>query len=213
MPGGVGVEVAYAAYAGADGEGDFAEDGDGGGGRCGECGDGLEGEGLEGVAGEDGDGFAEDDVAGGLAAAEVVVVERGQVVVDEGVGVEHLERGAEVGCACGNLAGAGDHAGGLHAEDGAEALAAGEGAVAHGAVDGVGERVGRGQKAFEGGVGELRRRREAGFVRWSPSGLDDKSSERDGKMRAAVGDRYGLEGARESGECLSATRMRRQVKM
>ena len=56
--------------------------------------DGLEGEGLEGVAGEDGGGFAEDDVAGGLAAAEVVVVESGKVVVDEGVGVEHLE-----GCA------------------------------------------------------------------------------------------------------------------
>ena len=42
-----------------------------------ELGDGLEGEGLQGVAGEDGDGFAEDLVAGGLAAAEVVVVEGG----------------------------------------------------------------------------------------------------------------------------------------
>ena len=40
-------------------------------------GDGLEGEGLESVAGEDGDGFAEDDVAGWLAAAKVVVVEGG----------------------------------------------------------------------------------------------------------------------------------------
>ena len=60
-------------------------------------GDGLEGEGLEGVAGEDGGGFAEDDVAGGLAAAKVVVVEGGEVVVDEGVGVEHLQGCAEVG--------------------------------------------------------------------------------------------------------------------
>ena len=100
-----GVEVADAAYAGADGEGDFAEDGDGGGGWGGELGDGLEGEGLEGVAGEDGGGFAEDDVAGGLAAAEVVVVEGGEVVVDEGVGVEHLEGGAEIGCACGESRG------------------------------------------------------------------------------------------------------------
>ena len=91
MPGGSGLEVADAAYAGADGEGDLAEDGDGGGGRSGKPRDGLEGEGLEGVAGEDGGGFAEDDVAGGLAAAEVVVVESGEVVVDEGVGVEHLE--------------------------------------------------------------------------------------------------------------------------
>ena len=122
----------------------------------GERGDGLEGEGLEGVAGEDGDGFAEDDVAGGLAAAEVVVVEGGEVVVDEGVGVEHLEGCAEVGCAFGDVGCAADHAGGFHAEDGAEAFAAGEGAVAHGAVDGVGKGVGRGQEAFEGGVGELR---------------------------------------------------------
>ena len=59
-------------------------------GRGGEVGDDLEGEVLEGVAGEDGDGFAEDYVAGGLAAAEVVVVEGGEVVVDEGVGVGHL---------------------------------------------------------------------------------------------------------------------------
>ena len=72
-------------------------------GGSGQVGDGLEGEGLEGVAGEDGDGFAEDDVAGGFAAAEVVVVEGGEVVVDEGVGVEHLEGCAEIGCACGEL--------------------------------------------------------------------------------------------------------------
>ena len=137
-----GREGAVGAYSGADGEGDFAEDGDGGGGWCGELRDGLEGEGLEGVAGEDGDGFAEDYVAGGLAAAEVVVVEGGEVVVDEGVGVDHLDGCAEVGCAFGDVAGAGDHAGGFHAEDGAEAFAAGEGAVAHGAVDGVREGVG-----------------------------------------------------------------------
>ena len=122
----------------------------------GRAGDGLEGEGLEGVAGEDGDGFAEDDVAGGLAATEVVVVERGEVVVDEGVGVEHLEGCAEIGCAFGDVFTAGDHAGSLHAEDRAEAFASGEGAVAHGAVDGVREGVGRGQEAFESSVGELR---------------------------------------------------------
>ena len=158
-----GFEIADAAYAGADGERDFAEDGYGGGGWGGKCGDGLEGEGLEGVAGEDGGGFAEDDVAGGLAAAEVVVVEGGEVVVDEGVGVEHLEGCAEVGCACGDFVSAGDHAGGFHAEDGAEAFAAGEDAVAHGAVDGVREGVGRGQKAFEGCIGELGAGVEQGF--------------------------------------------------
>ncbi len=130
------------AYSGAYGEGDVAEDRDYGCGVCRELGDGLEGEGLEGVAGEDGDGFAEDYVAGGLAAAEVVVVEGGEVVVDEGVGVEHFEGCSEIGYAFGVSVGAGDHPGGFHAEDGAEAFASGEGAVAHGSVDGVREGVG-----------------------------------------------------------------------
>ena len=74
--------------------------------------------------------------------------------MDEGIGVEHLERGAEVGDAGWEFAGGGDHAGGLDAEDGAEALAAGEDGVTHGSVDGVRLRVGRGEKAFKAGVGE-----------------------------------------------------------
>ena len=68
--------------------------------RCGgrgELGDRLEGECLQCVAGEDCDGFAEGDVAGGFAAAQIVVVERGQIVVDQRVGVDHFDRSAEVG--------------------------------------------------------------------------------------------------------------------
>ena len=97
-----GRDAGGGSYAGADGEGEVVEDGDDGGGWGGEIGDDLEGEVLEGVAGEDGDGFSEGYVAGGLAAAEVVVVEGGEVVVDEGVGVGHFDGGAEVGCACGD---------------------------------------------------------------------------------------------------------------
>src|ERR1700722_11440132 len=80
----LGVEVADRAYAGADGEGYFAEERY----RC--CG------GRGGRAGEDDGGFAEEDMAGGLPAAKVVVVEVGKFVVDEGVGVEHLQCCAEV---------------------------------------------------------------------------------------------------------------------
>ena len=123
--------------------------------------DGLEGEGLERVAGEDGGGFAERDVAGGLAAAEVVVVERGEVVVDERVGVEHFDGGAEAGGAVGYVAG--DHACGFHGEDGAQAFAAGEGGVAHRAVDAVRLRGGRGEQALECGVGERGAGGEEGF--------------------------------------------------
>ena len=68
--------------------------------------------------------------------------------------MRHFYRGTEICCAGRDLAGAGYHAGGFHAEDGAEALAAGEGAVAHGAVDGVGFGGGRGEEALERCVGE-----------------------------------------------------------
>ena len=135
-----------------------------GGGR-GQLGDGLEGERLQRVAGEDGDGFAEGDVAGGMAAAQVVVIERGQIVVDERIGVEHLQRRAEVGDACGQLTVTGHHARGFHAEDRAQAFAAGEDAVAHGAVDGMGQRIGRGEESFEGCVGERDARGEQGSYR------------------------------------------------
>ena len=79
--------------------------------RAGHCepGERLVGEGLERVSGEDGDGFAENDVAGGLAAAEIVVVERRQIVVDERIGVQHLDGCAEVFYSGEGIA-AGDHA-------------------------------------------------------------------------------------------------------
>ena len=60
--------------------------------RKGQGGEDFEGEGEEGIAGKEGDGFAELDVAGREPSAEVVVVEGGEVVVDEGEGVDHLER-------------------------------------------------------------------------------------------------------------------------
>ena len=149
-----GVEIAEAADAGAHRNRDLAQDLHYGiGGRRNLC-DGLEGERLQRVAGQDGDGFAEGDVAGWLAAAQVVVVQRGQIVVDQRVGVQHLDGGAEVLDALGQFAGAGDHPRGLHAQDGLQALAAGEDAVAHGTVDGVGQRLGRGQESFECSVRE-----------------------------------------------------------
>ena len=59
------------------------------------CGQGAFGENAEGVgqqavAREDRKGFAVDPVVGRLAPAVVVVVHRGQIVVDEAVGVDHL---------------------------------------------------------------------------------------------------------------------------
>ena len=80
----------------AGGVGDFADDGDA---RLGWARDlrqhfiGLR---LQGVSGQDGDGLAESLVAGRTAAPQVVVIERGQIVVDQGIGVEHFERRAHL---------------------------------------------------------------------------------------------------------------------
>ena len=93
------------AFDGAGGFGDEADDADGAVGLCSELGENLVGKGLERVAGKDGGGFSEGDVAGGLAAAEVVVVERGEIVVDERVGVEHFDRCAQVCDAVGKSSG------------------------------------------------------------------------------------------------------------
>ena len=51
----------------------------------------LDGLGEEAVAREDRHVLPEHDVAGGLAAAQLVVIHRGEVVVDQGVGVDQLD--------------------------------------------------------------------------------------------------------------------------
>ena len=109
----------------------------------------FEGDGEEGVTGEDGDGFAEDFVRGGLAAAEIVVVHAGEIVMDEGVGVDALD-GAGEGEGLGGFAA--DDLGAGEADDGAEALAAGEDGVAHRLVDGGGLGGGGREVVIERGV-------------------------------------------------------------
>ena len=49
--------------------------------------------GEEPVAGQDRNVLAVDDVRGRAPATQLVVVHRGQVVVDQGVGVDQLDRG------------------------------------------------------------------------------------------------------------------------
>ena len=88
---------------------------------------------LERIAGEKGDGFAVDLVAGGDAAAQVVVVHAGEIVVDEGVGVEALDgRRGVLGGGAVRAARPGPH----RAEGGTDPLAAREQAVAHRGVEG-----------------------------------------------------------------------------
>ena len=81
------------------------------------------------VAGEDRQGLAEDHVAGRPAAAQVVVVHRRQVVVDQRVGVDHLDARRRAACARSRRRPTASHGG--EREDRPEPLAAGEQAVAH----------------------------------------------------------------------------------
>ena len=93
---------------------------------------------LECIAGQDCGGLSERHVAGGFAPPKIIVIQRGQIIVDEGIGVQHFDCCAEVGDAFGKLTRACDHARGFHAKYGAEPLAACEDAVAHRTMDGVG---------------------------------------------------------------------------
>ena len=93
----------------------------------------VEGARQQRVAGQDRDRLAEHHVRGRLAAAQVVVVHRGQVVVDQAVGVDHLDRAGERH----QLARARRRRPRRHASTstGRMRLPPGEQAVAHGAVD------------------------------------------------------------------------------
>ncbi len=97
-----------------------------------------EGLGVEAIAGQDRDVLAERTVTRGLPSADVVIVHRGQVVVDQRVGMDQLERGCE-----------GQHVGGVEShrgrrgqsEHGADPLARREQRVAHRLLQPVGGRI------------------------------------------------------------------------
>jgi hypothetical protein len=102
--------------------------------------------GEEAVAGQDGDVLPEGDVARGLPTAQVVVVHRREVVVDQRVRMDHLDRRAEredlgrrtpEGLGCGE---------GEHRPD---ALATGEQRVAHGLLEPRGAGLAREAKPVE----------------------------------------------------------------
>ena len=94
--------------------------------------DDREGFGEEPIPCQHRDAFSEDDMSGGLTAAQIVVVHAGQVVVHEGVGVDDLNRtGGTEGVPGISTAGLRSS----ETENGPEALAAREDGVAHGLVD------------------------------------------------------------------------------
>jgi len=96
------------------------------------AGDRGKGLGEEPVPGQDGHRFAVDLVTSGASAAKIIVVHAGQVVVDQGVGVNAFDRtGGRQGSGFGSPGGPG----GGQAEDGAKALPPGEETITHGLVN------------------------------------------------------------------------------
>src|SRR5712671_1401062 len=88
-------------------------------------------------------------MAGGFAAAKIVVVQGWQVIMNQRIGVNHfdgagrMQRGGNVGS---------EYPSGLNAKDRAYALAAGKNAIAHGLMNGSGSSGYLGQEFFERGV-------------------------------------------------------------
>ena len=87
-----------------------------------------EGLGLQGVADQDGRGLVPLLVDGGLAAAQVVIVHRRQVVVDQRIAVDELHRRRHPHRA---VAGDAEQAGAGHDQEGTQPLAAAQACVAH----------------------------------------------------------------------------------
>ena len=78
-------------------------------------------------------------MAGRFAAAQVIVIEGGQVVVDQRIGMQHLDGCAQIFNTRWKIAAVGctgmDHAGRFHGQDRPQTLASGKGAVTHGSMD------------------------------------------------------------------------------
>ena len=131
----------HAVYS-ADGAGNQPDNLNGGSRRAIEPGQYLKRAGLQRVTGEDGDGFTKSLVAGGLAAAQIVVVQGRQIVMNQRIGVKHLQGCAQPGNSVGQRARDGDRC--LHGQHRAKALSPGERGVTHGAVN-------RGRNGFDAG--------------------------------------------------------------
>src|SRR6266496_1857527 len=108
---------------------------------------------LQSVSRQNRDRFTKSFVAGGTAAPEVVIVERGQVVVNQGIGVQHFQRGASFLDPVGKRPRYGAPC--FHAQDRTNALAPGEDAVPHSLMNGCRTLLGTRQKSFERRVCKL----------------------------------------------------------
>ena len=90
---------------------------------------------LQRIPGQDGDRLAKGNVAGRLAAAQIIVIQRRQIIMNQGIGVQHFDRRAQLFHSFGKLSGVCDHSRRFHAQHRPEPLASGKNAVPHSAVN------------------------------------------------------------------------------
>src|SRR5208282_854589 len=110
---------------------------------------GFKSEGEQSIASENGCRLAKFLVVGGFAAAEIIVIERGQIVVNQRVSVDELYGAGGIVSRCNIRI---EDAGGLEAQNRADALSACKDAISHGLVN-RGWRGGfHGHQAVEGGI-------------------------------------------------------------
>ena len=88
----------------------------------------LEGAGLQGIAGQNRRGLVELLMGRGFAPSQIVVVHRRKVVMNQRIGVQHLNRGRR---ACRAGLRHGEHCGALHHQERPQPLAATQGRIAH----------------------------------------------------------------------------------
>ena len=112
----------------------------------------FESEREQGISCQDGHGVAENLVAGGPAAAQIVIIERGKIVMDQRIGVNELKRTRGRFNAQRRIR---NRLRGCDGEQRTNALPTGEEAVAHGAVDGGGILRLRGNAAAKRGFNTL----------------------------------------------------------
>ena len=94
--------------------------------------DGGKGLGQKPVPRQNGDGFPKDAVIGRASAPEIIIIHTGEIVMDEGIGVNAFDgAGGREGEGFGATSGPGCR----QAEDGAEPFSSGKQAVPHGLVD------------------------------------------------------------------------------
>ena len=98
---------------------------------------GFKGGGEQRIASQYRRGLPIDLVVGRLSPAQIIVIHAGQVVMDQGIRVDHLHRAGEWQGLC-NISPT--HPADLQCEEGTDALSAGHQTVLHGVID-IGHRL------------------------------------------------------------------------